>query len=88
MKHSPRTTNPKKLTLAEMWALYRILKPAGSIRVVSVIERVHPLQIAEAIRILYGSPKVVTSGFMLIDYLYRGLEYNHFDDFLRVTRKA
>lgn len=91
MMRSRKTTDPKKpkhLTFDQMWELYRILKPAKSLRVINIIEQVHPLKIATVIEILYGSSDVVTSGIMLLDYLYTGLEYNHFDEFVRATRRA
>lgn len=71
-----------------MWQLYRVLKPAGSPRVLSIIENVHPLQIAVAVEILYGSAQVVTNGILLLHYLYKGLERNHFAEFVTATQRS
>lgn len=78
---------PRRLTLSQMWELYRILKPAEPIRVPSIIKNVPPRQIAEAMKILYGSSGMVFNGLMLIHLLYKGLDYNHFTEFLKVTQR-
>lgn len=92
MKPSQRNTDPnrqpRKLNIEKMWELYRVLKPAGSPRVLSIIENVHPLQIAVAIEILYGSAQVVTNGILLLHYLYKGLEHNHFAEFVTATQRS
>lgn len=92
MKPSQKNTDPnrqpRKLNIGEMWELYRVLKSAGSPRVLSIIENVHPLQIAVAIEILYGSAQVVTNGILLLHYLYKGLERNRFAEFVAATQRS
>lgn len=90
MRHFHKTTSrkkPKTLTLTEMWALYHLLEPAEPIRVVTIIQKVPPRQIEQAMQLLYGSSDVVTSGIGLLDHLYRGLEHNYFNDFLASVRR-
>lgn len=53
----------------------------------SILKHTHPLKIATAMEILYGSAHVVSSGQELVWYLMQGLQKNHFRAFIQTVHK-
>lgn len=84
----PKTTNPRKLTITEMWELHRVLNTSKGDDLESILKHTHPLKIATAMELLYGSSDVVHTGPTLVWYLLQGLQRNHFRSFLKTVRKG
>ncbi len=87
MKPFPTNTNPRKLTLDQMWELHRVLNTSQGANLQAIIENTHPLRIATAMDILYGDSNIVASGPQLLWYLMQGLYRNHFHEFLKTIGK-
>ena len=83
----PRNTNPRKLNLNEMWELHRLLNTSKGDTLESILLHTHPLKVATAMEILYGSKRIST-GQELVWYLSQGLQRNHFRTFLKSTQKG
>ncbi len=84
----PKNTSPKILTLIEMWELHRVLNTSKGADLESILKNTHPLKIATAMELLYGSHAVVSTGEQLVWYLIQGLHKNNFHSFLETIRKG
>ncbi len=71
-----------------MWELHRVLNTSKGMDIASILQYTHPLKIATAMEIMYGSSSFVTDGMSLIFYLQRGMDVNDFQDFLLSTTKG
>lgn len=83
----PKNTNPRKLNLSEMWQLHRLLNTEHGDNLESILQHTHPLKIADAMELLYGSYEVVSTGKQLVWWLLQGLQRNYFSAFLKTVRK-
>lgn len=83
----PKNTNPRRLTLTEMWELHRVLDTSKGANLESILRHTHPMKIATAMELLYGNAQVVKNGKELVWYLLQGLTKNHFKAFLKTISK-
>lgn len=91
MTRSQKTSNPKKLTLPEIWELYRVLNvgktDSGYITtLMGILTNTPPPMLLTAFRLMY--PKVpLENGPVFLTHLSRGLEVNGFFGFVEMIRK-
>ncbi len=71
-----------------MWELHRVLNTSKGVDIESILKHTHPLKIATAMEILYGSSDVVRDGMSLVLFLQLGMDKNYFQEFLKVTIKG